>query len=348
MNTCPVCTVRFTEVPFFSCLEQWDCAQSWPHISSVISVLPEPLPCLLRAGVLLMASTLPWSNFKVQQDICWAVCVTLANYSYLLEWDLINPRFKSHKKPNELFWHLYYTGYSSAASNYFTRCTAPNWAMLDLLERYRNFKTSTSKSWTGSARAFSDKAAFHQKTVVCQKWEVVLKSPRGAVLCWNADGVPTSFCSMPNRPQGVDEQLGSSKPPNIAAPGQPHLQAVLAMGHTGFPYRPPRGGTTLLDRLCGSPESFGFWDSPVVMASIRNLPQLSAVKRSWKPGRLSWAWACQFLAGIQVDHMKFSRFYLRAEWEGKAFGRWEFLVRFHGLVDINMLNFALCSADDLP
>lgn len=147
----------------------------------------------------------------------------------------MNPRFKSHRKPNELFCHLHYTRSSSSASNYFVRCTAPDWAVLDLLETYRNLETSTCKSWRGSARTVSDKAAFNQKTVICQKQEALWKSSGGAVICWNAAGVPTSFCFMPKRLQGMDEQLGSSKPPNIASPGQLHLQAVLATGHPGLP-----------------------------------------------------------------------------------------------------------------
>lgn len=109
--------------------------------------------------------------------------------------------------------------------------------------------------------------------------------------------------------------------------------------------RPPRSRTSL---LCRRPGSSWVWDSPFSTPVSRNLPQLSAMKRSWKPRRLSWACPCWFLVGVQDEHVKFSRFYLWTECEGKAFGKLSFLVRLHGLVNLNMLNFALCLADKLP
>lgn len=201
--------------------------------------------------------------------------------------------------------------------------------MLSLLERYRNLETSTGKSWRVSARAFSAKAAFNQKTGFCQKQEALWKSHDGAALCWDAAGISTCFCFMPNRPQGMDEQLSSSKPPNIADPGQPHLQGCWPWELTH-----PKGRTTLLNRVCGSSSLLGSGTALLLWPALGIFPSSLLQKGPESPGgSAELEHAGSLLVSRLISRLitwSFSRSYIWAKWEGKTFGTWKFLVSFHG------------------
>lgn len=72
-----------------------------------------------------------------------------------------------------------------------------------------------------------------------------------------------------------------------------HTQAVLTSRQLGI-----LGQAALLGRLVGhSRVSGGLWDWDRYITMARSLPQLSGLKRSWKPNRLIWAWACWILIG---------------------------------------------------
>lgn len=119
--------------------------------------------------------------------------------------------------------------------------------------------------------------------------------------------------------------------------------------------RPHKGRADWLSKTMWQSKVFwGLWMRtgllPWYTARTRSPPQLSSsllYKGLASPGD-SRAWACWQPCSTQADHMQFSKFYLYSEWERKPSERWEFLLKFQGLVDINRLNFDLCSADDLP